>query len=48
VLPAGADAEVGAEPTAAAGTDAGAVIEVDRWRHGGTPFDTSGEHYRTK
>jgi hypothetical protein len=48
VLPAGAGAEVGGEPTVAADADAGAgaAVEVDRWSHGGTPSDTSGEHYR--
>jgi hypothetical protein len=40
VLPAGADAEVGGEPTAAS-----AGVEVDRWGHGGTPSGTSEEHY---
>jgi hypothetical protein len=43
VLPAGAGAEVGREPTAT--VDAGAGVEVDRWSRGGTPSDTSEEHY---
>jgi hypothetical protein len=38
VLPVGADAEVGEEPTAA--TDDG------EWGGGGTPSDTSEEHHR--
>jgi hypothetical protein len=46
VLPAGADAEVDGEPTAAADADAGAEAEVDRWGHGGTPSSTLEEHYR--
>jgi hypothetical protein len=48
VLPAGASAEVGGEPTAAADTDAGAgaAAEVGRWSRGGTPSGTSEEHYR--
>jgi hypothetical protein len=47
VLPAGAGAEVGGEPTAAADADAGAgaAIEVGRWSRGGTPSGTSKEHY---
>jgi hypothetical protein len=47
VLPAGADAEVGGEPTAAtnADADAAAAVEVDRWGRGGTPSSTSEEHY---
>jgi hypothetical protein len=45
VLPAGAGAEVGGEPTAAADADAGAGVEVDRWGRGGTPSGTSEEHY---
>jgi hypothetical protein len=46
VLPAGAGAEVGGEPTAAANADAGAgaAIEVGRWSRGGTPSGTSEEH----
>jgi hypothetical protein len=46
MLPAGAGAEVGGEPTAAADTDAGATIEVDKWSCGGTRSGTLGEHYR--
>jgi hypothetical protein len=47
VLPAGAGAEVGGEPTTAvdADADAGAGVEVDRWGRGGTPSGTSEEHY---
>jgi hypothetical protein len=43
-----AGAVVGGEPTAAADTNAGAAatVEVGRWSRGGTPFDTSEEHYR--
>jgi hypothetical protein len=39
VLPVGADAEVGGEPTAAAdiGAGAAAAIGVGRWSRGGTP-----------
>jgi hypothetical protein len=50
VLPVGADAEVGGEPTATADADAGAVVavEVGRWNRGGTPSVTSEEHYRTE
>jgi hypothetical protein len=44
VLPAGASAEVGGEPTAAAGADAG--VEVDWWSRGGTSSGTSEEHYQ--
>jgi hypothetical protein len=46
VLPAGADAEVGREPTAAA--DAGADGKVGRWGHDGTPSGTLEEHYQTE
>jgi hypothetical protein len=48
VLPTGASAEVGGEPTTAANVDAGvgAAIKVDRWSRGGTPSGTSEEHYR--
>jgi hypothetical protein len=47
VLPAGVGAEVGGEPTAAAGTgvDVAAAGEVGRWSHGGTPSSTSVEHF---
>jgi hypothetical protein len=45
VLPAGAGAEVGGEPTAATDAAAGAGVEVDRWSHGGTPSGTLEEHY---
>jgi hypothetical protein len=47
VLPVGAGVEVHGEPTAAAdaAAGAGAVIEVGRWSHGGTPSSTSEEHY---
>jgi hypothetical protein len=50
VLPAGADAEVGREPTAAAdaGVDATADGKVGRWGHDGTPSGTLEEHYRTE
>jgi hypothetical protein len=44
VLPAGADAEVDGEPTAATDADAGAGVEVDRWGRGGTASGTSEEH----
>jgi hypothetical protein len=48
MLPAGASAEVGREPTIAADAGAGAVavVGVGRWSHGGTPSGTSEEHYR--
>jgi hypothetical protein len=50
VLPAGADAEVGREPTAVADTNAdvgtGAAVEVGRWGRGGTPSGTLEEHFR--
>jgi hypothetical protein len=49
VLPAGAGAEVGREPTAMAdagvGASATAAVRVGRWIHGGTPFGTLEEHY---
>jgi hypothetical protein len=45
VLPAGADAEVGGEPTAAVDAAAGVGVEVDRWGCGGTSFGTLEEHY---
>jgi hypothetical protein len=45
VLPAGADAEVDGEPTTAMDVAATARVEVDRWGRGGTPSDTSEEHY---
>jgi hypothetical protein len=49
-MPAGAGAEVGRDPTAAAdagvGDGATAAVRVGRWIHGGTPFGTSEEHYR--
>jgi hypothetical protein len=45
VLPAGASAEVGGEPTATADADAGAGVEVDMWGRVGTPSGTSEEHY---
>jgi hypothetical protein len=48
MLPTGAGAEVGGEPTAAAdaSVDAAVADEVGRWSCGGTPFGTSEEHYR--
>jgi hypothetical protein len=48
VLPAGAGAEVGGEPTATidAGAGAAAAVGVGRWSRGGTPFGNSEEHYR--
>jgi hypothetical protein len=46
VLPAGAGAEVGGEPTAAMDVAAGARVEVDRCSHGGTPSGTLEEHCR--
>jgi hypothetical protein len=45
VLPAGADVEVGGEPTAVADAAAGAGVEADRWGRGGTSSGTSEEHY---
>jgi hypothetical protein len=47
VLPVGAGAEVGREPTTATDIDAGAAaaVEVGRWSRGGTPSGTSEEHY---
>jgi hypothetical protein len=48
VLPAGVGAEVGEEPTAAAIASVDAAREVGRWSRGGTPSDTSGEHFRTE
>jgi hypothetical protein len=50
VLLTGAGAEVGGMPTAAAdtGVDAATAGEVSRWSHGGTPSDTSGEHFQTE
>jgi hypothetical protein len=47
VLSAGAGAEVGGEPTAAADADAsaGVIVEVGRWGRGGTSSGTSEEHY---
>jgi hypothetical protein len=47
VLPTGAVAEVGEEPTAVvdAAAGAGAAVEVGRWSHGGTLSGTSEEHY---
>jgi hypothetical protein len=42
VLPAGAGAEMGGEPTVA--TDAGATGEAGRWDYVATPPDISGEH----
>jgi hypothetical protein len=49
VLPAGAGAEVGREPSVAAdiGVDV-ASGKVGRWHHGGTPSSTLEEHYRTE
>jgi hypothetical protein len=46
VLPVGAGAGVGREPTTAANANTGAAVEVDRWSRGGTPSGTSGEQYR--
>jgi hypothetical protein len=48
LLPTGASAEVGREPTAAADAGAGAAvaIEVGRWSRGGTSSNTLEEHYR--
>jgi hypothetical protein len=49
VLPTGAGATVGGEPTAAdAGADVAAVDEAGRWSHDGTPSSTLEEHYRTE
>jgi hypothetical protein len=45
VLPAGASAKVGGEPTLAPNADTGAIVEVDRWSCGDTPFGTLGEHF---
>jgi hypothetical protein len=44
VLPAGAGAEVGAEPVAA--TDTATASEVGRQSCDGTPFGTFREHFR--
>jgi hypothetical protein len=48
VLHTSAGIEVGREPTAAADASAGATaaVRVGRWSRGGTPSDTSEEHYR--
>jgi hypothetical protein len=48
VLPTGAGAEVGREPTTAAdaGAGAAAAVGVGRWSCGGTPSATLDEHYR--
>jgi hypothetical protein len=46
VLPAGASAEVCGEPTAAADAGAASAVGVGRWSRGGTPSDTSEEHYQ--
>jgi hypothetical protein len=48
VLSAGVGAEVGGKPntTADAGADATAVGEVGRWRRGGIPSGTSGQHFQ--
>jgi hypothetical protein len=50
VLPTGAGAVVGEEPTAAAdaGVDVAVAGEVGRWSRRGTPFGTSGEHFWTE
>jgi hypothetical protein len=47
VLPTGASAEVGGEPTATTDASAGAVAAVglDRWSRDGTPSGTSEMHY---
>jgi hypothetical protein len=42
----GAGAGVGGESTAATDAGADATVEVGRWSYGGTPSDTSDEHYR--
>jgi hypothetical protein len=49
VLPAGAGAEVGKEPTIVAdvGVDAFMADQVARWNRGGTLSGTSEEHYWT-
>jgi hypothetical protein len=46
-VPAGANAEVGGEPTAAVDADASpaVAVEVGSWSRGGTLSDTSKEHY---
>jgi hypothetical protein len=49
VLPAGAGAEVGEEPTAAAKTVVDATVdagEAGKWGHDGALSNTSREHYR--
>jgi hypothetical protein len=46
VLPAGAGAEVGGEPTATADVGASAGVKVGRWSHGGTTSGISEEHYQ--
>jgi hypothetical protein len=45
MLPVGADAEAGEEPTTVVDAAAGAGVAVDRWGRGGTPSGTSEEHY---
>jgi hypothetical protein len=47
VLPAGASAEVGEEPTVATDANAGAVVavEVGRWNRDVTQSGTSEKHY---
>jgi hypothetical protein len=46
VLLAGASALVDGEPTAADDAGASATVGVGRWSRGGTPSDTSEEHYQ--
>jgi hypothetical protein len=50
VLPAGADAGVGREPTVAIDTGVNAAVanEVGRWGRDGTPSGTLEGHYRTE
>jgi hypothetical protein len=50
VLPTGAGAGVGREPTTAAdtGADATAAAEAGRWGRDGTPSGTLDGHYRTE
>jgi hypothetical protein len=50
VLPTGAGAKVGGEPSAAAdtGADVAAIDEAGRWSRDGTLSSTLEEHYRTE
>jgi hypothetical protein len=48
VLPAGAGAEVGGEPTATTDAGAATVDEAGRWSRDGTPPGTLEEHCQTE